>query len=230
MLKKIMVKTLYKLYAKLILRVRASTFIFKLLFSYQPPTSKYDNYWDWTTLIIKKHLPQYISKGMNILDMGTGPYAVLAYFIENKFPGCRIAAADYCLELIVYAKQSNPKTSISFLDSDLFESINGLYDLIIFNAPYISAEKGKSLGITESQLAEKRWQGGDTGAETIERFLLSSPEHLSKQGVILLGVNHFYLDAALLKQVIGKCGYKIISQDKNKFTQSGLFALRRKQQ
>jgi len=228
MINETFVVPLYRLYAIIVKIVRCNGFVFKLLFGYPPPESRYDNYWDWTTLIIKQHLTEFIKKDMSILDMGTGPYGVLAYYIHNNYPECKITAADYCPELLVYARQFNPKAHISFVESDLFDTIQGIFDLIIFNAPYISEDKGKALGVTREELSEKRWQGGQTGSETIEKFLHSSPEHLSKDGIILLGVNHFYLKQADIKQFIEQDGFNLCKEYKNNLTQAGLYAIRRK--
>ncbi len=72
-------------------------------------------------------------------------------------------------------------------------SVLGRFDVIAFNAPYIPVEKGWSLGAWRAEVDERRWSGGVTGMVTIERFLDQAPAHLERAGIILLGVNHFYL-------------------------------------
>ena len=180
-------------------------------------------------MIIKRYLSRFIASGMRILDMGTGPYGVISLCINHQCPGCLITGADQCPELVNNALLQNHANNINFIVSDLFGSIDGKFDLIIFNAPYIGQRKGKGFGITESPLAEKRWQGGENGFETIERFLAASPEYLKANGIILLGVNHFYLSSASMFRIIEASRLQMVTSYKNNITQSALYVLREKQ-
>jgi release factor glutamine methyltransferase len=65
---------------------------------------------------------------------------------------------------------------IEFVESDLFENVEGKFDWIIFNAPYLPAEGFDDLS----------WEGGIQGKEIILRFLEDAPNFLSRGGSILL--------------------------------------------
>ena len=70
----------YKIYSFIIHFVRSNKIIHKYLFGFSPHPDVYGEYWDWTTLIIKKAIQKYLQPYMSLLDIGTGPVGVLAIF------------------------------------------------------------------------------------------------------------------------------------------------------
>jgi release factor glutamine methyltransferase len=67
---------------------------------------------------------------------------------------------------------------IEVVHSDLFLDVEGSFDLIVFNPPYLPDEiKG---GI------ERSWAGGEDGVRVLDRFLRDAPNHLAKGGRILV--------------------------------------------
>lgn len=218
----------YRLYSSLVTVIRKNRLIFWLLFKYIPPASKYGSYWDWTTLILKNNLHRFVKPSMSLLDMGTGPYGVLSFYIANTYPSCKITGADYCSELVAYAKQNQSDSKVEFVHSDLFNSLTGIYDIVMFNAPYISKDKGTALGIFANQLSEKRWQGGTDGSETITRFIEDCPKYLHTDAKLLLGVNHFFLKPSRIKSIIQESNMQLVSEYNNHLTQAGLYILTRK--
>jgi methylase of polypeptide subunit release factors len=115
---------------------------------------------------------------------------------------------------------------VEFRESSLFSSVTGHYDIIVFNAPYIEAQVGRRLGALRSEFDETRWSGGETGVETIERFLEGAPAHLSPRGLVLLGVNHFYLAPARLEQAIQSRNLKVLATLKNRVLRACVYVLR----
>jgi len=66
--------------------------------------------------------------------------------------------------------------------SDLFEGIRGKFDLIIFNPPYLPTKQAER----SDQWINYALDGGESGRETIGRFLLDLAEHLRPGGRALL--------------------------------------------
>ena len=66
---------------------------------------------------------------------------------------------------------------------DLFRPIREgeRFDLILFNAPYLPTEEAAS-----RDWIDYAWSGGETGRKVIDRFISIAPEHLNKDGRILL--------------------------------------------
>jgi release factor glutamine methyltransferase len=114
------------------------------------------------------------SKNKSVLDLGTG-FGIQAR--EAKKAGAKsIIASDINPESFVQLTNDG----ITAIQSDLFEKIEGRFDLIIFNAPYLPKDEMED---AESSLITS---GGEKGDEIILRFLQKCPEHLNEGGMILL--------------------------------------------
>lgn len=69
-----------------------------------------------------------------------------------------------------------------FIVSDLFENIEGRFDTIIFNPPYLP---------DDGRVKDIALDGGKEGWELIERFLGQAKAHLAEKGIILLLISTF---------------------------------------
>ena len=123
------------------------------------------------SLLLQKHVKNY-SKG-NVLDMGTGTGIQARTAKEN---GATVLAADIDPEAVSHTKQQG----LSAVQSDLFENVNGTFDLIIFNPPYLPEDKRETI---DERLA---LTGGKYGHEILDRFLKDAHHHLAKNGKILI--------------------------------------------
>ena len=221
---------LYRFYARLVHSMRSSSAIHRYLFGYTPLNNLPGEYWDWTTLAIRKALRQILRSEMSLLDMGTGPVGVLAIYARLKL-GCeRVVAADHLPELVASAAENAAGTApgIRFVVSDLFQDIPEKFDVIVFNAPYIDPHKGRLLGVIDSQLSEQRWSGGKDGLETIERFLADAPGHLIGGGCVILGVNRFYLPEKKLIEVVDNSAFQLRWKHNHCLTRSSAYILEMK--
>lgn len=218
------IKVLYYIYSFIVLRIRKSRLIFWLIFRYLPNNLDYDNLWDWTSLQLIKCLRKYSNKNLDLLDMGTGPFAVLAIYCRNNLNFHKIHAVDYIPSIFKNATQQESR-DITFIMSNLFEKVNDQYGVICFNAPYIVKSKGEEFGNFVTELSEMRWSGGLDGTETIERFLDQAKDHLKDNGVVLLGINTFHLSDVVCSNKIEKCHYRIIDKEYNKFNKSLVYVL-----
>jgi methylase of polypeptide subunit release factors len=192
-------------------RVRASRILHRLLFGYLPLREGREK-WDWTTLVLCKGLRRHARPKMKVLDMGTGPVAVLAIYARKHLGCADVSAVDYSRSMAdLAAKQvKEAGLDIPILCGDLFSPLNERCDLIVFNAPYISLEDGDRLGVFKTDDEKQRWCGGPTGLETITRFLEAAPGHLNPGGVVLLGFNRFFLPARPVENLLVRLGYQTV--------------------
>ena len=117
---------------------------------------------------VKKH-----SRG-NVLEIGTGS-GILAQ--EAAKQADSVLAVDINAEAIEHCKKRVKENNVSWLVSDLFEKVDGKFDLIIFNPPYLpDYENVQDIAL----------DGGKKGYELIEKFLSQAKEHLKENGMILL--------------------------------------------
>ena len=119
-------------------------------------------------------------KGKKLLDMGTGT-GLLAIIASKK--GATVTAADIDKESLEIAEKNaeNNKAVVSFVHSDLFQNINGKFDIIVFNPPYLPSDE------TDAYASKRTdYDGGKTGCDVINRFLISANRHLNTAGMILM--------------------------------------------
>ena len=121
--------------------------------------------------LLQKYVRQFAHG--RVLDVGTGSGIQAKTALEKTN---EVIAIDIDPEAVAHAK----KQGIRAIISDLFEQVEGTFDLIIFNAPYLPAMKGEQPEIAR-QVA-----GGKKGNEIIERFLKDASAYLKPQGKILL--------------------------------------------
>ncbi|MGQ9587453.1 MAG: Eco57I restriction-modification methylase domain-containing protein, partial [Thermoplasmata archaeon] len=66
------------------------------------------------------------------------------------------------------------------IESDLFEKVEGDFDVIAFNPPYLPDDS------MATSWAERAWSGGSEGTDIILRFMDEAWKHLSPGGHIVL--------------------------------------------
>jgi len=129
------------------------------------------------------------SEKLRVLDLCTGSGAV-AISIAAERPGWTITASDISRAALEVAKRNAarlvPEAQLNFLESDLFAHIEGTFDLICSNPPYVPRREAAALlegGWADPILA---LDGGDDGMDFIRAIVAGSAEYLSEDGVLLL--------------------------------------------
>jgi release factor glutamine methyltransferase len=123
----------------------------------------------------------------DVLEMGCGSGAVsLALAKKGK---CKsISAADINRDAVHTTRHNLDINSIEGLNifvSDLFDEVEGEYDWILFNPPYLPTDEKERI----SGKINYAFDGGKDGLETVFRFLQNIKKHLKKDGQILLVVS-----------------------------------------
>ena len=224
-------RALYRVYGRVVRKVRSTEFIASLLFGFRPVLhgGLCSEYWDWTTVVLKRALQKYCSSDTSLLDLGTGPIGVLAIFCALKLRCKNVCACDHLAELLSIA-ETNARSChvmVRFVRSDLFTDISERFDIIVFNPPYVDGDLGKKLGILSEALSEKRFSGGKDGCETIARFLSEAPLHLSEGGIAILGVNHYHVSRAQLNRLILHSDLVVKERIQSLFLQSSAYILQK---
>ena len=125
------------------------------------------------------------------LDMGTGSgiQALAAKKADS------VLASDINEEAVAFVKNKG----INAVVSDLFNNIEGTFDTIIFNPPYLPEDEHED---KESSLCTT---GGKEGSEILERFLNEARDHLAKKGQILLAFSSLTKGAF---ELFKRCQYR----------------------
>jgi release factor glutamine methyltransferase len=95
--------------------------------------------------------------------------------------------------------------NIQVEESDLFEQVQGRFDLIVFNPPYVLSEAIK----------DKSVDGGEKGRMLLDRFLMALPNHLSDGGECFFlqsNLNDIEETSKLLEEI--DFGFEIVARKK----------------
>lgn len=130
------------------------------------------------SFLLKEHLEEMALEGKKVLEIGTGS-GILAFTAAEK--SAEVSAVDINTEGLERAREESEERDleIDFIESDLFENIEGLFDLIIFNPPYLPREK-KDIG------DEEIWSGGEKGVEVSKKFLRQVNSYLEDEAEALI--------------------------------------------
>ncbi len=141
----------------------------------------------------------------SVLEIGCGS-GFLSILLAKR--DASVTAVDVNKEAIE-ASQLNCDTNnveIKLFLSDLFEKVEGKFDVIVFNPPYLPVEEGET---------DETYAGGSTGRETIERFVLEVKKHLNPNGTVYLVISSLTGEAEV-KKLFEKEGLTVETAAKEK--------------
>jgi release factor glutamine methyltransferase len=135
-----------------------------------------------------------------IVDVGTGS-GVIALSLAAEFPEARILAVDVSDDALLLARENAAKLNLSdrvqFLKSRLLESIEGTFDLIVANLPYISTQDRHTLSREVLRDPEVALFAGARGDELVRELIDQAPTRLRPGGMLALEIGLGQRDALL---------------------------------
>lgn len=146
------------------------------------------------TEILAEEALQNLHDGMRVLDMCTGSGCILIsllYYSNN----CEGVGADISEEALKVAEGNAVKLSagknIRFVQSDLFEGVDGKFDMVVSNPPYIRSDVIDTL-MPEVRDHEPRLalDGSEDGLLFYRRILSEVPRCLQKGGMLFLEIGY----------------------------------------
>jgi ribosomal protein L3 glutamine methyltransferase len=152
-------------------------------------------YVDRRVIIPRSHiaflLKRFGGSPRRILDLctGSGCLAVLAAF---AFPNARVDASDISRSALTVAARNVRRHKLAgrirLVQSDLFAKLDGTYDLIISNPPYVSTPAMRRLPREYRYEPGIALAGGSAGLDHIARIVEALPEKLNPLGVLVCEV------------------------------------------
>ena len=123
------------------------------------------------SFLLQKYVEKY-SVG-KVLDIGTGSGIQALTALKHTKDVLAVDVDEYS---VIYARSEG----VNAIQSDLFQNVNGRFDLIIFNPPYLPKE------IKENKEVARLVSGGKEGKELIEEFFSKVRAYLNENGRILI--------------------------------------------
>ena len=127
------------------------------------------------------------------LDLCTGS-GCLAIQMAAHYPAAQIDAVDISLDALevaaVNVEDYGLQERIQLVHTDLFEGLEGTYDLIVSNPPYVDAESVDALPEEYLHEPELALGSGEDGLDTTREILLQAAKFLNPRGVLLVEIGH----------------------------------------
>jgi|GEM_PF-1879961 len=165
----------------------------------------HDHIWDGTSLLLRKAIRRYVREGQRVLDLGTGHIGLLAVYCARTH-NVDMVAVDVNQDFIANAKliaAASEVPGIDFRHSDWFSRVDGTFDLIFSNCPYIPSEVGCTL--PELQPHPEIWDGGHDGMAHARKILARADQFLNPGGLLLLGIDTDYVPTNVTVGLVAAC-------------------------
>ena len=126
-----------------------------------------------------------------IEDVGTGS-GVIALSLAMKFPEAEILGVDISDDALALAQENaarlNLATRVRFLKSNLLENVEGCFDVIVANLPYISIQDRQSLSREVLHDPEVALFASARGDELVRELIAQAPSQLRPGGMLALEI------------------------------------------
>ena len=146
----------------------------------------------------------------SILDMCTGS-GCIGISLSKYLEGSNVTAVDISEDALEIAKENSilNDVKVDFKCSNLFENINGKYDLIVSNPPYIKKEV---LSTLEKEVNENEpllaLDGGEDGLKFYRSISKDAKKHLSENGYLIFEIG--FDQAEEVSNILINNGYRNI--------------------
>ena len=156
------------------------------------------------TEILVEETARFLKDGMQFLDLCTGSGCILLSLLHLK-PGAEGTGADLSPEALKVAEKNRERTGAeaALIQSDLFDKIEGAFDVIVSNPPYIKRAEIETL-MDEVRLHEPYMalDGHEDGLYFYRKIAEEAPKYLRAGGGLFLeiGCDQGACVAELLRQ------------------------------
>lgn len=167
-----------------------------------------------TEILVEKALEiigsefEKIKGKISVMDMCTGS-GCIGISVAKKCQNTSVTCVDISKAALEVAKENgklNGVKNISFIESDLFENVNGKFNVIISNPPYItSAEIKKLMPEVKDFEPHLALDGDSDGLKFYKLIINQSKEYLNENGYILFEIG--YDQGEQVKKLLFEKGY-----------------------
>lgn len=172
------------------------------------------------TEVLVEEVLKHTHDGMRILDMCTGSGCILISILHysNDCEGLGVDISSPALEVAEENAERllSGRTGVSarFLQSDLFEAVDGKYDILVSNPPYIRSAVVDTL-MPEVKDYEPRiaLDGEEDGLVFYRRILSDCKKNLKKGGMLFFEIG--YDQAEAVKGMMEQAGFLEVTVKKD---------------
>jgi release factor glutamine methyltransferase len=144
-----------------------------------------------TELLVELVEARIENRESRIVDVGTGS-GVIAISLAARFPEAKILAVDISDDALALAQENaamlNLKDRVQFLKSRLLENVQGAFDLIVANLPYVSTQDRHTLSREVLHDPKVALFAGKRGDELVRELIDQAPTRLHPGGLLALEI------------------------------------------
>ena len=164
-----------------------------------------------------------LEPGHRVLEIGTGS-GCIAVAIAHHCPGVLVDATDISNQALDVAaiNAKGWEEQVKIIESDLFSAINGQYQIIVSNPPYVAHDRLVELPMEYQHEPSLALEGGTDGLNIVNRLLPLAAEYLTPDGLLFLEVgetqqvfdsSHIRLPATWLEFDRGGEGVAVLTRE-----------------
>ena len=144
-----------------------------------------------------------------VLELGTGS-GVIAVTLACAWKEVQVTAVDISEDALllaqINAEKFNVENKIQFLKSDWFENVEGIFDMIISNPPYIGwVEQNKISAEVKKYDPEIALFAGYDGFDAYKKIIPSLSKFLNKDGLVVLEIGA--TQSSKVKDIMNSSGF-----------------------
>lgn len=159
------------------------------------------------TEVLVEEVLLHLHDGMRILDMCTGSGCILLSLLKYS-NDCEGVGADVSEEALAVAKRNRERIGIDakFIKSNLFENVEGKFDLIVSNPPYIESEiVGTLMEEVKDYEPHLALDGGADGLDFYREITTEAKKYLCRGGMLFFEIG--YNQAQAVSELLKDAGY-----------------------
>ncbi len=164
-----------------------------------------------------------------VLDLGTGTGAI-ALALAKTWPDAAVTAVDFSVQALALARENAAALALTdrivFLHADWFTGLEGRFDLIVANPPYLSDREWETASPEVRNFEPSdALKAGPDGLEDLAIIIRGAGDHLTPGGWLALetGVSHHdalrelarqggFLHVEMLRDLQRRCRFILASQ------------------
>lgn len=141
---------------------------------------------------------------LRIIDLGTGSGAI-ALALQHQLPDAAVTAVDASNDALAVAKANGNRLGlpVQFVHANWLEGMDGRFDVIASNPPYIRSDDPHLAALTHEPLSALA--SGADGLADIRTIVSQAPRHLAPGGWLLL--EHGWDQAADVAALLAQAGF-----------------------
>ena len=163
---------------------------------------------DWALELLQLPGALAVLPAPKILDLGTGSGAIalaVAHSLRQADRPASVVAVDASADAlnVARANASRLQLALTFIESHWFHQVEGRFDLVLSNPPYIASADPHLAALRHEPL--QALTAGADGLDDIRHIIDRAPQHLQPGGWLLL--EHGYDQAEPVRELLSQRGF-----------------------